>query len=274
MTSRSTEGTVDVVGGVTRWPLRSPSTCRSILDAAVPPAGGATRHHESLQRRAPTDMIARRQDDLILRLYRDGGYDVWAVAPDGSNQRKLTWGPFDDREPIWSHDGTRIAFSFRSRRRARSDTTSGTLDTRSGDLRQVTKNSADDYMPSWSPDDKEIACSRRRRGRPVGVGRERGDGRRRKVSSAGGRVDAPSWGRKASRVSRHDWERSRRRRADRKARTTRSPQDDHRAAKTSSHFPASMDAEWFLLRLRRQDPPTKNAEGGSPQTIEFSRRCR
>ena len=24
--------------------------------------------------------------------YRDGGYDLWAIAPDGSNQHKLTWG--------------------------------------------------------------------------------------------------------------------------------------------------------------------------------------
>src|SRR5919201_2041038 len=43
--------------------------------------------------------------------YRDGGYDLWAVAPDGSHQHKLTWGPFDDREPVWSHDGRRIAFA-------------------------------------------------------------------------------------------------------------------------------------------------------------------
>src|SRR6476619_7588318 len=27
--------------------------------------------------------------------YRDGGYDIWAVAPDGSSQHKLTWGTFD-----------------------------------------------------------------------------------------------------------------------------------------------------------------------------------
>src|SRR5271163_2574318 len=25
--------------------------------------------------------------------YRDGGYDIWAVAPDGTHQHKLTWGP-------------------------------------------------------------------------------------------------------------------------------------------------------------------------------------
>src|SRR5213593_2845888 len=43
--------------------------------------------------------------------YRDGGYDLWAVAPDGTHQHKLTWGAYDDREPAWSHDGTRLAFS-------------------------------------------------------------------------------------------------------------------------------------------------------------------
>ena len=32
-------------------------------------------------------------------------------APDGTDQHKLTEGTFDDREPIFSHDGTHIAFS-------------------------------------------------------------------------------------------------------------------------------------------------------------------
>ena len=42
---------------------------------------------------------------------RDGGYDIWAIASDGTHQHRLTWGPFDDREPVYSHDGTKIAFS-------------------------------------------------------------------------------------------------------------------------------------------------------------------
>ena len=32
--------------------------------------------------------------------YLDGGYDLWTIAPDGTNQHKLTWGVFDDREPM------------------------------------------------------------------------------------------------------------------------------------------------------------------------------
>ncbi len=46
----------------------------------------------------------------VLRLSRRRLRSV-GVAPDGTNQRKLTFGAFDDREPAWSHDGTRIAFS-------------------------------------------------------------------------------------------------------------------------------------------------------------------
>src|SRR5882672_3916976 len=126
--------------------------------------------------------------------YRDGGYDVWTVAPDGSNQRKLTWGPFDDREPIWSHDGNRIAFSSDRGDPLVSDYNIWTLDTRSGDLRQITKNPADDYMPSWSPDDKEIAFASAREDGQSAWAINVADGTERKLASAGGRVDAPSWG--------------------------------------------------------------------------------
>ncbi|PYR00141.1 MAG: hypothetical protein DMF96_04410 [Acidobacteria bacterium] len=126
--------------------------------------------------------------------YRDGGYDIWTVAPDGSNQHKLTWGPFDDREPIWSHDGTRIAFSSDRGNALGSDYNIWMLDTRTGGLRQLTKAPSDDYMPSWSPDDKEIAfASAREDGQSVWAVNV-ADGSERKVSSAAGRVDAPSWG--------------------------------------------------------------------------------
>jgi Tol biopolymer transport system component len=126
--------------------------------------------------------------------YRDGGYDLWAVAPDGSNQHKLTWGPFDDREPIWSHDGSRVAFSSDRGDPLGSDYNIWVLDTANGSLRQLTKDPADDYMPSWSPDDTEIAfASTRDDGRSVWAVNV-GTGAERKVSTADGRVDAPSWG--------------------------------------------------------------------------------
>src|SRR5215470_7662602 len=125
--------------------------------------------------------------------YRDGGYDIWAISPDGTNQHKLTWGPFDDREPAWSHDGTRVAFSSDRGDPLGSDYNIWVLDTRSGDLRQLTKDPADDYMPTWSPDDEEIAfASTRENGQSVWAVSV-ASGAERKVSSASGRVDAPSW---------------------------------------------------------------------------------
>ena len=126
--------------------------------------------------------------------YRDGGYDLWAVAPDGSAQHKLTWGAFDDREPIWSHDGTRVAFSSDRGDPLGGDYNIWTLDTRSGDLRQVTKDPADDYMPSWSPDDTEIAFASTRGDGTSPWAVKVADGTERKLATAAGRVDAPSWG--------------------------------------------------------------------------------
>ena len=127
--------------------------------------------------------------------YRDGGYDIWAIAPDGSNQHKLTWGPFDDREPVWSHDGTRVAFSSDRGNPLGSDYNIWTLDTRTGDLKQITKDPADDYMPTWSPDDKEIAFASSRDDQRSLWAINVGTGAERKVMTAAGRIDAPSWGR-------------------------------------------------------------------------------
>ena len=86
--------------------------------------------------------------------YRDGGYDVWAMAPDGTHQHKLTWGPFDDREPVYSHDGTKIAFSSDRGDPLGSDYNIWVLDLKTGAFKQLTTNPAEDYMPSWSPDDQ------------------------------------------------------------------------------------------------------------------------
>ena len=126
--------------------------------------------------------------------YRDGGYDLWAIAPDGTQQHKLTWGAFDDREPIWSHDGTRVAFSSDRGNPLGSDYNIWSLEVRSGELKQITKDPADDYMPSWSPDDKEIAFASTRDDQAAVWAVDVATGAERKVSSASGRVDAPSWG--------------------------------------------------------------------------------
>jgi len=126
--------------------------------------------------------------------YRDGGYDIWAMAPDGSHQHKLTWGPFDDREPVYSHDGTKIAFSSDRGDPLGSDYNIWVLDLKTGAFKQLTTNRAEDYMPSWSPDDKEIAFASTRDGGRGLWAVTVADAKERKVLTAAGHVDAPSWG--------------------------------------------------------------------------------
>ena len=160
----------------------------------LPSAGGTAKRITDLFNDARQPTWSPDGKWITFFAYRDGGYDLWAVAPDGSNQHKLTWGPFDDREPTWSHDGTRIAFSSDRGDPLGGDYNIWTLTVASGELTQVTKNNADDYMPSWSPDDKEISfASTREDGQSVWAVNV-ATGAERKVASARGRVDAPSWG--------------------------------------------------------------------------------
>lgn len=126
--------------------------------------------------------------------YRDGGYDLWASSPDGTSQKRLTWGTFDDREPAWSHDGTRLAFSSDRGNPLGSDYNVFVLDMRSGDIRQLTREPSEDFMPTWSPDDTEIAFASSRDGGQGLWAVRVADGVQRKVRASTGRIDAPSWG--------------------------------------------------------------------------------
>jgi len=47
---------------------------------------------------------------IVFYSERDGNAELYTMNPDGSDQHRLTFNSFDDVAPIWSPDGSRIAF--------------------------------------------------------------------------------------------------------------------------------------------------------------------
>ncbi|MEV7392972.1 amidohydrolase family protein [Streptomyces sp. NPDC091215] len=100
--------------------------------------------------------------------YQDGGFHLWTVRPDGSGLLQRTDGPWDDRGPAWSPDGTRLAFA--SERAG--DPVDGSpyrihvLDLSTGRITRITGLTGqdgplqdgpwEDFDPTWSPDGSRV----------------------------------------------------------------------------------------------------------------------
>ena len=89
---------------------------------------------------------------VVFSSNRDGNSEIYVMRQDGSNQTRLTNNAFGDFDPVWSADGSKIAF-VRS--------TGGNPDIYvmnadgSGEVR-LTDDPSIDLDPSWSPDGTKI----------------------------------------------------------------------------------------------------------------------
>jgi TolB protein len=106
-------------------------------------------------------------DEIAFTVSREGRGELWLMAADGTDRRPLTEGlpPGSDasgsRNPVWSPDGTQIAFSGEfGRTEDQRQTEVYVMDADGTDMRRLTTNQSFDEASSWSPDGDRIAFTR------------------------------------------------------------------------------------------------------------------
>ena len=90
---------------------------------------------------------------IVFTSMRDGNLEIYVMDAVGGNQERLTNNPSNDRDPDWSPDGTKIAFS------SAGDDGKGQIYVMNADgshLKKLT-DTGDNSAPDWSPDGQQIA---------------------------------------------------------------------------------------------------------------------
>jgi TolB protein len=85
--------------------------------------------------------------DAIAFTSRQGSFDIWAIAPDGTNLRRLTAGPGNNEGASWAPDGRHVVFA--SNRLGHYQLVTMLAD--GSEQAPLTKGASDSTSASWSP---------------------------------------------------------------------------------------------------------------------------
>ncbi|HKF36616.1 MAG TPA: S9 family peptidase [Ktedonobacteraceae bacterium] len=141
-------------------PTWSPDSQQLVFSAAVGPLDEETGEGQPLPKVRVIDRLLYRLDGVGF--IQDKRQHLFLIDVAGGEPGQLTDGDWDDKDPAWSPDGTRIAFtSSRAEDRWRLPCpdiyTLSIASNQAGDLQRLTAGTRSCYSPSWSPDGKTIA---------------------------------------------------------------------------------------------------------------------
>ena len=97
--------------------------------------------------------------------------DIYVMNDDGSGRRRLTTNTRSkDRDPRWSPDGKRIAFTrFMDKERTQTSSELFVMNADGTDLKRLTHNTVADGYPSWSPDGQYLVFTSTQSGKKYEV---------------------------------------------------------------------------------------------------------
>lgn len=96
---------------------------------------------------------------IALQNYDSSGqWHIWTVDADSKETRQITSGPFDDREPSWSADGSRILFA--SDRSQDAQFKIWSVGREGGSPNQLTTGTGAEGYPSLSPNGNKLLLTR------------------------------------------------------------------------------------------------------------------
>ena len=125
--------------------------------ANLPPPGGET----------PVAFDVHEGTSMAVSVSPDGKWlavdlqgSLWIIPTSGGKAKRITDYFNDARQPVWSPDGSRLAyFSYRD-----GNYDLWTIKPDGSDMRKLTEGAYDDREPAWSPDGRTIAFSSDRSG--------------------------------------------------------------------------------------------------------------
>jgi len=117
---------------------------------------------------APT-LTWSRSNDLFFQHVAGGDLELISIGANGRHRRELTNNYVDDSNPVWSPNGSQIAFGRNLGTAASPNTEIFVMSANGHNVHRLTTHPGIDDFPTWSPNGKRIAFVRRLSANDIGI---------------------------------------------------------------------------------------------------------